>query len=147
MTGPDWSKLIYVAIMAAIVATLGLFSLRSLLALGRLRTGIAVTGRIIGKRIDDDDGTYYHITYSFPDASGMIRTKEIELRKTHFERLEDGETVRVVYQADRPDNSYLGDPLFMQSHARSMRKWLLVALVLTFIVASFVHQCVLLNRC
>lgn len=147
MTGPDWSKLFYVAIMGVIIGVLALSSLRSLIAVGRLRAGITATGRIVGKRIDDDDGTYYYLTYSFQDRSGAVRRNEIQLRKAIYESLDTGEEVRVLYQPDRPDNSYLGDPFYMRSYAQSMRRWLLVAFVLTFIAASFVHQCVILNQC
>jgi amino acid transporter len=147
MSGPALSKLIYLSIMGVMIAGLVLLSLRSLVALARLSSGATSTGRIIAKRIDDDDGRFYFVTYAFEDAAGTRFQREIQLRKAAYGSLREGQSTSIAYQIDDPDNSYLGDPQFRRSHVLAMCGWLLVAAVLSFIAYEFLIACVMLDRC
>jgi hypothetical protein len=147
MSGPGLSKLIYLSIMGVMIAGLVLLSLRNLVALARLRFGATCTGRIVAKRIDDDDGRFYYVTYAFEEAAGNRFQKEIQLRKSAYESLREGESTSIAYQIDDPNNSYLSDPGFRRSHVLAMCGWLLVAAVLSYIAYEFLIACVMLDGC
>ena len=59
MSGPELSKLIYLLIVGGITAGLAFFVIRNLIAIARLRSAMQSAGRIVGKRVDDDDGRAY----------------------------------------------------------------------------------------
>ena len=147
MTGPDVSKLIYLTIIGAVTAGLVLLSLKNLIALARLRSGRTSTGRIVGKRIDSDDGRFYYVTYAFEDGAGNLHQREIQLRKAAYDSLREGQNTSVVYQVGNPRNSYLGDGRFRRSYFLATCGWLLLAAALAYVAYSFVIQCVILDIC
>ena len=147
MTGPDFSKLIYLTIIGAVTAGLVLLSLKNLIALARLRSGMTSTGRIVGKRIDSDDGRFYYVTYAFEDDTGNPHQKEIQLRKAAYESLREGQNANVVYQVNNPGNSYLGDPRFRRSYFLATCGWLFLAALLAYVAYNFVIQCIILDIC
>ena len=147
MTGPDFSKLLYLTIIGGVIAGIALLSLKSLIGLARLRSGRTGTGRIVGKRIDSDDGRFYYVTYAFEDSAGNLHQKEIQLRKAAYESLRQGQDTPVLYQVSNPSNSYLGDLRFRRSHFLAMCGWLLLAALLAYVAYNFVIQCVILDSC
>ena len=147
MTGPDISKAIYLLIVGGFTLGIAFFSLRSLVRLAQLRSGKLSTGRIVRKRIESDDGTSYYVTYAFEDSAGGLHQREIQLRKANYDSLQEGQPTSVVYRADNPENSYLGDPHFRRSHFVATCLWLLLAAVLFYVAYKFVTECVMLDAC
>jgi hypothetical protein len=147
LSGPDFSKLIYLLIIGGFALGVGFFSLRSLIALARLRSEKPSAGRIVGKRIDSDDGTFYYVTYAFEDSAGSLHKREVQLGKANYDSLQEGQAASIVYLPSNPENSYLADPRLRRSHFRAMCAWLLLAAVLSYIAYSFVTQCVMLDAC
>jgi hypothetical protein len=142
MTGPAASSVIYLAIMGGIAFALGLFAIYNLLALFRLVYAASASGTITARRIDRDEGTFYHVTYAFRDASGEAHEREIQVSRRIFDGLAEGQTVRVLYQPERPTNSHLGEAGAIRYHALSMFGALLIAGVLGFIAYRFIGSCV-----
>jgi hypothetical protein len=147
MTGPDYSKAIYLLILGGIAACIGFFSIRSLLDLARLQSGETCTGKIIAKRIDTDDGRFYYAAFGFRDGAGRTHEREIQLRKSAYDSLQEGQTINIVYQASNPSNSYLAGAHFRQSYFLGLCGLLLFAAILCFVGYSFINYCVLSDAC
>jgi hypothetical protein len=147
MSGPDISKAIYLLIIGGMTAGIVFLSLRGLIGLARLVSAKPTQGRIVRKRIDSDDGTFYYVTYAFEDAAGGHHQREIQLGKANYDRLAEGQPTSIVYETSNPKNSYLADPRFRKSHFMAMCGWLLLAALLAFVAYSFVTQCVILDSC
>jgi hypothetical protein len=147
MSGPELSKAIYLLIIGAMTIGLAFFSLRSLINLAKLRAENPSMGRIVRKRVDTDDGTFYYVTYAFEDGAGRIHQREVQLGKANYDSLQEGEPAGIVYQASHPENSYLADPRFRRSRFKAMCAWLLLSAVLAYIIYSFVTQCVMQDIC
>ena len=147
MSGPDLSKTIYLLIIGGFALGIAFFSLRSLIALAKLRAENPCMGRIVRKRIDSDDGTVYYLTYAFEDGVGRVHQREVQLGKANYDSLQEGQPASVAYQASNPENSYLADSRFRRSHFKAMSAWLLLAALLAYIAYAFVTQCVMRDIC
>ena len=147
MTGPDYSKLIYLVIMGGIIAAIAFFSVRNLLALMRLRSGTRCAGTVSGKRIDRDEGTFHYVTYGFKDSHGRAYEREVQAPENVFAGLAEGRRIDIVYQPTDPDNSYPADARSIRSYFLTMVFLLLFAALLSYVVYSFVIDCVILDAC
>lgn len=147
MTGPDYSKLIYLSIVGGIAALLAVLALRNLLGLVRLAFGETSVGKVVGKRVDRDEGCFYYVTYSFSDRRGDAHRREIQVRKAAYESLAAGQDIAVVYEPGRPGNSYLREARYRRAHLAAACLTLLIAVGLGFVAFQFVSQCVVGDAC
>jgi hypothetical protein len=110
MTGAlDPAQLTPLLFMGGILLCLALIAFGTARRYSRLRQGVLADGVVSGKELERDEGKFYYVSYNFADASGARHTKKIEVTRRHFDMLSEGQPISVIYDADKPDNSFIND--------------------------------------
>lgn len=65
-------------------------------------TGCVSVGTVLGKESTLEDSSRFTITFAYPTSDGAVRFRQAACSASQFQRFRAGQTLTVVYPADRP---------------------------------------------